>query len=60
MWDAKRQIIWLATGLLLGTLVLYQDAFDETGRFSWPFFLFLETLLVLIITVMFLVYKKRP
>ena len=60
MWDAKRQIIWLGTGFILGTLVLYRDAFDEeTGRFSLKFFLFLEALLLLILTVMFYLYSRK-
>ena len=59
MWDTKRQIIWLAAGLVVGSFVLYQDSFDEDGRFSLRFFLFLETLLVLIISVMFYLYSKR-
>ena len=59
MWDTKRQLIWLAAGLVVGSFVLYQDSFDEDGRFSLRFFLFLETLLVLIISVMFYLYSKR-
>ncbi len=59
MWDTKRQIIWLATGLIIGTFVLYHDAFDEAGKFSLSFFLFLELLLVLIITVMFYFYSRK-
>ena len=59
MWDTKRQIIWLAAGFLLGTSVLRQDAYNEDGSFNWKFFIFLETLLLLIITVMFLIYSKK-
>ena len=60
MWDTKRQIIWLATGFILGTFILYRDAFDEeTGRFSLSFFLFLEALLVLILTVMSYLYARK-
>ena len=60
MWDTKRQIIWLGTGFILGTLVLYRDAFDEeTGRFSLNFFLFLEALLLLILAVMFYLYSRK-
>jgi hypothetical protein len=60
MWDAKRQLIWLATGFILGTFVLYHDAFDEeTGRFSLSFFLFLELLLILILTVMSYLYARK-
>ncbi|HEX8852102.1 MAG TPA: hypothetical protein VF754_01370 [Pyrinomonadaceae bacterium] len=59
MWDTKRQIIWTATGFIVGTLVLRQDAYNEDGTFNWKFFLFLETLLALIMVVMFLIYSKR-
>ena len=60
MWDAKRQIIWLATGFIGGTFILYKDAFDEeTGRFSLSFFLFLELLLILILTVMSYLYARK-
>jgi len=59
MWDAKRQIIWLATGFIIGTFVLYHDSFDEDGNFSRSFFLFLETLLLLILTVLFYIYSKK-
>ena len=60
MWDAKRQLIWLATGFILGTFVLYHDAIDEkTGRFSLSFFLFLELLLILILTVMSYLYGRK-
>ena len=33
MWDAKRQFIWLAAGLALGTFVAFSDAHDEDGIF---------------------------
>jgi cell division protein FtsW (lipid II flippase) len=59
MWDTKRQIIWLATGFILGTFVLYRDAFDDDGTFSLSFFLFLELLLLLIITVLFYIYSRK-
>ncbi len=60
MWDTKRQIIWLASGFILGTFVLYRDAFDEeTGRFSLSFFLFLEALLLLIMAALFYIYKRQ-
>src|SRR6266511_1944806 len=34
MWDAKRQFIWLAAGLALGTFVAYSDAHTEDGFFN--------------------------
>lgn len=59
MWDTKRQIIWLTTGFLVGTFVLRQDAYTEDGAFNWNFFLFLEILLLVILTVMFLIYSRK-
>ena len=59
MWDAKRQIIWLATGLIIGTFVLYHDSFDENNVFSLSFFLFLELLLLLILGVLFYLYSRQ-
>lgn len=60
MWDRKRQIIWLAAGLVLGTFWLYPLARDDAGRADWQYFLQLEAILVLIICVMFYVYGRRP
>ena len=59
MWDRKRQIIWLTVGLLFGTFSIYPIARDETGRFDLQYFLQLETLLLVIIAVMFYIYSRR-
>ena len=59
MWDRKRQIIWLTVGLAGGTFFLYPIARDETGRFDLQYFLQLETLLLVIIGVMFYVYSRK-
>ena len=59
MWDAKRQFIWVAAGLALGTLVAYQDSFDEDGTFVPRFFIFMESLVVIIIAVLFFIYSRR-
>ena len=59
MWDRKRQLIWLAAGLILGTFWLYPLARDDAGSTDWQYFLQLEALLVLIIAVMFYVYGRR-
>ena len=59
MWDRKRQIIWLAAGLVLGTFWLYPLARDDSGRVDWQYFLQLEALLLLIICVMFYVYGRK-
>lgn len=59
MWDTKRQLIWLAGGITLGTFVVYGDAHDETGRFDFEVFLFWETILLVIIAVMFYLYSRK-
>lgn len=59
MWDWKRQLIWLVAGLLLGTLVAYQDSFDEDGTFVTSFFIFMESLVVIIIVVLFYLYSRK-
>lgn len=59
MWDTKRQIIWIAAGLIFGTLVLYQEAHDETGRFDARYFAILEMLLIIIMGVMLTIYHKN-
>lgn len=59
MWDAKRQLIWVAAGLGLGTLVAYQDSFDEDGTFVPRFFIFMEGLVLIIIGVLFFIYSRK-
>jgi cell division protein FtsW (lipid II flippase) len=59
MWDTKRQIIWLATAVILGTFFLYPQARDELGRTDWPYFALLEIILLVVICVMFYVYSRK-
>ncbi|HMF56330.1 MAG TPA: hypothetical protein VK619_08295 [Pyrinomonadaceae bacterium] len=59
MWDTKRQLIWFGVGFAFGTIVLYQDSHDENGNFGLRFFIFMEALLVLIMSVMFYFYSRR-
>lgn len=59
MWDTRRQIIWLAAGLAVGTLVAFSDAHDEDGTFVPRFFIFMETLVLLIIAVLFYIYSRK-
>ena len=59
MWDTKRQIIWLATGIIFGTFVVYQQAKDEDGRVGLIYFTILETILLVIIAVMFYLYSRK-
>ena len=58
-WDAKRQFIWLAAGLVLGTLIAYSDAHDEEGTFIPPFFVFMESLVLIIIAALFYLYSRK-
>ena len=59
MWDRKRQLIWLGVGLLFGTFSLYPLAVDDAGRTDWQYVVQLETLLLVIIAVMFYVYSRK-
>ena len=59
MWDTKRQIIWLATGITVGTFIVYLDAHDETGRFDRSVFVFWEIILLLIILTLFYLYSRK-
>ena len=59
MWDKKRQLIWIVGGVLMGTFVAYSNAFTDEGVFSIKFFLFMETLILLIMGVLFHFYSRR-
>jgi hypothetical protein len=59
MWDAKRQFIWLAAGLTVGTLVAYSDSKDEDGTFVPSFFIFMESLVLGIIGLLFYLYSRK-
>jgi len=59
VWDAKRQAIWLVSGLALGTFVAYSDAHDEDGTFVPRFFIFMETLVLLIIGGLLYLYSRK-
>lgn len=59
VWDTKRQIIWVVSGLVLGTVSLYPLARDEFGAIDWSYFAQLELLLVIIISVMFYIYSRK-
>ena len=59
MWDAKRQFIWLAAGLALGTFVAYSDSFTEDGVFVPRFFVFMESLVLIIIVSLFYIYSRK-
>ena len=57
MWDKKRQLIWIAGGLLIGTYIAYSDSFLDDGTFVLSFFIFMETLIVLIMAGLFYYYS---
>jgi hypothetical protein len=59
VWDKKRQLIWVAGGILMGTYVAYSNSIDEDGRFVLSFFIFMETLIMVIMSVLFYFYSRR-
>ena len=59
MWDRKRQIVWIAAGLILGTYISYSDSLDEQGNFVPRFFVFMETLVLIIMGVLFYLYSMK-
>jgi hypothetical protein len=46
-------------GVLMGTFVAYTNAFTDEGEFSIKFFLFMETLILLIMAGLFHFYSRR-
>ena len=59
VWDKKRQAMWIAAGLILGTYISYSDSLDESGKFVLSFFIFMETLVLLIMGVLFYLYSRK-
>ena len=59
MWDKKRQTIWIVGGVLMGTYVAYSNSFLDDGTFVLSFFLFMETLILLIMCGLFYLYSRR-
>jgi hypothetical protein len=59
VWDRKRQLIWIAGGLIMGTYIAYSDSLDENGKFGLRFFVFLETLVLLIMAGLFYLYSRK-
>ena len=59
MWDTKRQIIWLVSGITFGTMIVYMDAHDEAGRFDRSVFVFWEVILLAIILTLFYLYSRK-
>jgi len=59
VWDTKRQVIWLVTGITFGTFIVYMDAHDEAGRFDRSVFAFWEIILLAIILTLFYLYSRK-
>ena len=43
----------------MGTFVAYSNARDEDGTFVPSFFIFMESLILIIIAVMFFIYSRK-
>ena len=59
MWDRKRQLIWIAGGALMGTYVAYSNSIADDGTFVLSFFVFMESLILLIMAGLFYLYSRR-
>lgn len=59
MWDTKRKLIWIVGGVLMGTFVAYSNSITDDGEFSLTFFVFMETLILLIMGGLFYFYSRR-
>jgi hypothetical protein len=58
VWDRKRQLIWVIGGLLMGTYVAYFNSISDEGDFVLSFFIFMETLIILIMAGLFYLYSR--
>jgi hypothetical protein len=58
VWDRKRQLAWILGGLIIGTYVAYSDSFDD-GKFVPRFFIFMESLVLLIMAGLFYLYSRK-
>jgi hypothetical protein len=60
VWDKKRQLVWILGGLIMGTYIAYSDSFtDDDGTFSLKFFIFMESLVLLIMAGLFFFYSRK-
>ena len=59
MWDKKRKLIWIIGGLVMGTYIAFSDSFTEDGTFVPRFFVFMESLVLLIMGGLFYLYSRR-
>ena len=58
-WDRKRQLIWIAGGIVMGTYIAYSDSLDENGNFVWRFFIFMEALILMIMAGLLYLYSRK-
>jgi hypothetical protein len=59
VWDKKRQLLWVIGGIVVGTYVAFSDSFLDDGTFVPSFFIFMETLVLLIMGALFYLYSRR-
>ena len=59
MWDKKRQVIWIVGGVLMGTYVAYSNSISDEGQFVPSFFIFMESLILLIMGGLFYLYSRK-
>jgi len=59
MWDKKRQLAWILGGLIIGTYISYSDSLTEDGTFVWKFFVFMETMVLLIMGTLLYLYSRK-
>ena len=59
MWDRKRQLIWIIGGVLMGTYVAYSNSFLDDGTFVLSFFVFMESVILLIMAGLFFLYSRK-
>ena len=59
MWDTKRKLIWIVGGVLMGTYVAYSNSITDEGEFSLKFFVFMETVILLIMAGLFYFYSRK-
>jgi len=59
VWDKKRQLIWVLGGVLMGTYIAYSDSFLDDGTFVPKFFIFMESLVLLIMGGLFYLYSRK-
>ena len=51
--------MWILGGLVMGTYVAYSNSFLDDGTFVLSFFVFMETLILLIMAGLFYFYSRH-